>query len=117
MRLVKRQELMTLPAGTLFAPLHQPWVFGDLELKGDTLQHNRTGENQDFWVLSLAWPEADDAGMAFDRLNAMAENPAVSYPPEYVYGRHGLYDDDRLYLVYEPADVEKLIDLLRGDKP
>lgn len=114
MRLVKRQELMTLPKGTLFAELQQQWVFGDVEIKGDTCLDNRTGENCDFWVLTLAWPEADDTGQAIDRLEQMAANPTVSYPPGYVYARHGLYDDDRPYLVYEKADVDNLMRLLHG---
>lgn len=115
MRLVKRQELMTLPKGTLFAPLHQQWVFGDMEIKGDTIQWD--GTNGDFWVLQLAWPDADDTGEAIDRLEKMADDPTVSYPPGYVYSRHGLYDDDRLYLVYESADVANLIRLLNGVEP
>lgn len=115
MRLVKRQELMTLPKGTLFAPLHEPWVFGDVDMKGDTFQHN--GANYDFLVLSLAWPEADDTGMALDCLDEMASDSSVSYSPEYAYARHGLYDDDRLYLVYEAADAENLIRLLQGEDP
>lgn len=114
MRLVKRQELMTLPKGTLFAELHEPWVFGDVEIKGDTCLDARTGENFDFWVLQLAWPDAVDTGEAFDRLAQMVADSTVSYPPGYVYARHGLYDDDRPYLVYEKADVDNLIRLLRG---
>jgi hypothetical protein len=107
MRLVKRQELMTLPSGTLFAACHQPWVFGDLELKLDTIV--RDGQNADFWVRTLAWVDADDTGMALDRLDAMAADSTVSHPVDEVASRHGLYDDDRLYLVYEPADTQSLI--------
>jgi hypothetical protein len=107
MRLVKRQELMTLPAGTLFCEMHQEWVFGGLQLKGDTIASN--GRNIDFWVRQIDWPDADDTGMAIDRLEEMAKDSAVSYPVESAYGRHGLYDDDRLYLAYESADTAALI--------
>lgn len=110
MRLVKRQELMTLPAGTLFAELHQEWVFGGLQLKEDTIEIG--GVNCDFWVRQLDWPEADDTGMAIDRLEEMAKDPTVSYPIEPAPGRHGLYDDDRLYLVYEQSDTDALITAL-----
>ena len=112
MRLVKRRELMALPAGTLFAELLEPWVFGDLTLKGDTFWHN-VGDDGDFWVLTLAWPEADDDGMSFNRLDEMQQDSTVSYPLEPAYSRHGLYDDDRQYLVYEAADTAFLIGLLK----
>jgi hypothetical protein len=113
MRLMKRPELMTMPAGTLFAELHQEWVFGGLQLKGDTFQIN--GENFDFWVRQIDWPDNQDTGEAIDRLEEMAQDSTISYPIESAYGRHGLYDDERLYLVYEPADTQALIaDLTQG---
>lgn len=110
MRLVKRQELMTLPAGTLFCELHEPWVFGGLQLKGDTIRNPliRDG-NIDFWVRQIDWPDADDTGMVLDRLDEMSADSSVSYPVDSAYGRHGLYDDDQLYLIYEPADTAALI--------
>jgi hypothetical protein len=104
---------MGLPAGTLFAAMHEPWVFGDLELKGDTFWHDR-GDDGDFWTLQLAWPEADDTGMSLDRLDEMQEDSTVSYPLEPAYSRHGLFDDDRQYLVYEAADTAFLIGLLKA---
>jgi hypothetical protein len=103
---------MTLPAGTLFAKLHQEWVFGGLELKGDTFT-DIAGENVDFWVRQIDWPYADDCGEAMHRLDEMAKDSTISYPIESAYGRHGSYDDDRLYLVYEPTDTAALVaDLL-----
>jgi hypothetical protein len=111
MRLVKRPELMQLPAGTLFCELHEPWVFGGLTVKHDTLVWN--GKNSDFWTRQLDWPDADDTGEALDRLEEMAADSNVSYPVEEAHGRHGLYDDDRFYLVYEQADAEALIADLR----
>jgi hypothetical protein len=109
-RLVKRQELMRLPTGTLFCELHEPWAFGGLQLKMDTIEH--LGKNIDFWVRSLDWPEADDTGMAINRLDEMAADGNVGYPIETAETRHGLYDDDVLYLVYEQADTAALIELL-----
>lgn len=110
MRLVKRQELMALPAGTLFAELYEQWVFGGLQLKGETF--GTDGKNWDFWVRSLDWPGADDTGMAIGRLEEMSQDSSVSYPAEYAHARHGLYDDERMYLVYEAADTQALIEEL-----
>lgn len=109
MRIVKRQELMTLPAGTLFAELRQPWVFGELQLKGSTIQWD--GANRDFWVLQLAWIEEDCVDLQFE---AMLADSSVSTPAETVWGRYGLYDDDQAFLVYEPADTRRLIFAING---
>lgn len=107
MRLVKRQELMIFPSGTLFCELHQEWVFGGLQLKRETIVN--LGKNVDFWVHALDWPEAHDTGEAIDRLTEMASDSSVSYPLEDAFSRHGLYDDERLYLVYERSDTEALL--------
>ncbi len=115
MRLVKRQELMTLPGGTLFCELQQKWVFGGLQLKMETIV--TLGKNRDFWVQPLDWPEADDTGMAVDRLDEMARDSNVSYPIEQANSRHGLYDDDQLYLVYEKADTDALLSALGINPP
>lgn len=101
MRLVKLPELKELPAGTLFAPMQQEWVFGELEIKGDNF-------GPDFWVRSLAWVDAFDSGEATDRLDEMALDSSVSYPINQAYQRNCDYDDESLYLVYEPDDVEYL---------
>lgn len=115
MRLVKRQELMLLPSGTLFAELQEPWVFHGLQLKLDTIVID--GVNVDFWVRSLDWPDADGTGEALERLEEMVADSSVSYPVESAWSRHGLYDDERLYLVYETADTAALIgDLGQADE-
>lgn len=98
MRLVKLPELKALPAGTLFAKLQQEWVFGDLEIKGDSF-------DGDFWVRSLNWIDAYDCGEAVNRLDAMALDSTISYPIEQAYRRNCDYNDESLYLVYEPDDV------------
>lgn len=110
MRIVGLQELLTLPNGTLFAELHEPWVFGDVYLKGDNLEGTH-----DFWTKSLAWPDADDTGMPFDRLDAMLADSTVSHPVETAYSR-GAYlsrPDEYRFLIYEPADTAALIGLLK----
>ncbi|MCT7361212.1 hypothetical protein [Mycolicibacterium llatzerense] len=111
MRIVGLQELLTLPNGTLFAELREPWVFGELYLKGDNLG----GANNDFWSKSLAWPDADESGMAFSRLDAMLVDPTVSYPADEGYTRGEYLGETRDYkfLVYEPADTAALIELLK----
>jgi hypothetical protein len=98
---------MTLPGGTLFCELYQEWVFGGLQLKMETITNN--GKNIDFWVHALDRPEAYDTGEAIDRLEEMSHDSSVSYPLESARSRHGLYDDDRLYLVYEQSDTDAFV--------
>jgi hypothetical protein len=112
MRLINRQELMKFPTGTLFCELNGEWYFGGLQLKGDTIVSG--GRNVDFWVLQIDWIENDDTGEAIRRLDEMKADSSVSYPAEDAYGRHGLYDEERLYLAYESADTAALIKKLQG---
>lgn len=112
MRLVKRWEFMQLPVGTLFAPMVQKWVFGELSVKGETLDYgNETG---DFLELGLTWIDGDDAGQVCNRLDEMLADSSVSYPLQTAYGREALFDADMVYLVYEPADAAGLLGELRG---
>jgi hypothetical protein len=112
MRLVKRPEFMTLPAGTMAAPLLQKWVFGEPFIKGDTLFDTLGAKAFDFDMLEPNWVEADDSDEAIDRLEEMYADSSVSYPAQMSVGREGLYDDDRVYLVYEAADVVALVQAL-----
>lgn len=114
MRLVKRPEFLTLPPGTLYAELQQPWVFHGLALKSDTIMHG--DKPGDFWSISLDWPEADDSGMSFDRLDAMIKDPTLSFPMETAPTRGSDFDDETIYLVYEPADTAALIAMLKGEQ-
>jgi hypothetical protein len=109
MRLVTQTELMALPEGTLYAPLQQPWVFGDLCIKGENLGPYLGKETNDFYERGLAWIAADDCGEATKRLDRMMENSSLSFPAEPAYSREGLYETDARYLVYELDDVKLLL--------
>ncbi|SDD59506.1 hypothetical protein SAMN04488581_2622 [Mycolicibacterium neoaurum] len=110
MRLVKRPEFLTLPPGTLYAELQQPWVFHGLALKSDTIMHG--DKPGDFWSISLDCIDAHDTGEYIDRLDEMAADPTVSYPLETAPTRGSDFNDETIYLVYEPADTDTLIRLL-----
>jgi hypothetical protein len=115
MRLMKRQEFMQLPPGTLFSPMLQKWVFGELSIKGETWDlGNEVG---DFLELGLNWIDGDDTGQVCDRLDEMLADSSVSYPLQSAYGREGLFDNTMVYLVYEPADVAALLSELVTPKP
>ncbi len=88
MRLVTQAELMALPDGTLYAPLHEPWVFGEVRIKGENVGAN------DFYARDLNWIDANDCGEAIDRLEAMLKDGSLSFPVEQAYSREGYYDGD-----------------------
>ncbi|QQG96201.1 hypothetical protein HBE99_04475 [Mycobacteroides chelonae] len=103
MRLVKKQEFVTLPAGTLYCELREKWVFSELRLKGETIS------DDDYWVRDLDWIDADDPGEAFKRLEAMAADSTVSFPAPESYSRGSNYRADAMYLIYERDDMVALI--------
>lgn len=103
MKIVDRKTFLSLPAETLFSK-YEPCVFGDLCIKGDTLGSN------DFAYQQIADAIAcNDSGEFADKLLA-AERTGGSVALDLdCQGRDGLFDDDQLFVVWEPADVAALI--------
>lgn len=107
MKLATQAELMTLPDGTLYAVLQEPWVFGDLCIKGEN------AGLKDFYERGLNWIDADDCGEAIDRLDAMMADSSLSFPVQQAYSREGYYNSGARYLVYELDDVKLLLSELQ----
>ena len=104
MRILARQEFMKLPEGTIFASGGRCY-FDGFFVKGETWE-------TDFLCRSLNIFDAsgtDDFVGGFDEMVAGASRPI-----EQCYGREGLFDDEMLYLVYEPADIAELIRVLQA---
>lgn len=116
MRIVKRPEFLTLPAGTVFCR-YEPINFGDIEVKGDTtlggddfysqvmngcIQHgDETHGGSDTWV--DAWRRAEKG-----------EEIPMDFNVEI---RDADYDSDRdeqMFCIWSKEDVERLIVRLRG---
>lgn len=109
MRVYSRAEFLKLPEGTLFAK-GKPWYWESLHVKGETWAHWN-----DFLLRDLQWiesPSSIDASHAMDR---MLEN-GTSAPMETAYGRDGCFDDKDLFLVYEPADLDALSEIIAEAK-
>jgi hypothetical protein len=104
---------MSFPEGTLYARLQQPWVFGDLCIKGESLSPYLGQEQHDFYQRSLNWIDANDCGEATHRLDQMMQDSSLSFPVEQAYGREGYYEAGARYLVYELDDVTLLMSELR----
>lgn len=99
MRIYDRQAFLQLPPGTLFCK-GKPWVFETLQVKEVSLPN-------DFFCRELQWIEASSSDVAFNRLEAMRATGA-SFPLETGIGRDGCYDDEDMFLVYEPEDLREL---------
>jgi hypothetical protein len=99
MRIYRRSDFLKLPAGVIFAK-GQPFAFDEIQIKGDSLPN-------DFFCRSWTWIKAYDSGEAMHRLDQMLEQEA-SFPIEDGEGRDGLFDDDAIFIVFEPADLQKM---------
>lgn len=104
MRIVNLEEFRSLPEMTVFRK-YEPCVCGDLQFKGETLEH-------DFIAMSVEMPQNNGSDQLFDRLDEMKET-GCSYPVEVDgWGRDGLFEKDQLFMVYDKADLEAIRKLL-----
>ena len=103
MKIYNRQDFLKLPPGVVYCS-GRPYAFGTLSVKADTLGTN------DFVRLGLGWIDSYDSGQAGERLDEMLATGA-SYPMDECYGRDGGFDDEEVFLVFEAADLRKLIQM------
>lgn len=108
MRVYNRTDFLKLPEGTLYCA-GEPWAFGELSVKADTLECN------DFVCRGLQWIESGGTAESMERLDEMLATGA-SYGLQESYGRDGGFDDTEIYLVYENADLDKLIEICQTAK-
>lgn len=104
MKIINRTEFLKLPPYTLYCKCDEYGNANAIEVKYDNCGTN------DWVCQELTNIESHDCGERSDRLSQMIDSDKVSYPLEMdCAGRDGLYDDDQLFLIYEQADVKKLI--------
>lgn len=106
MRVYTRQEFLKLPEGTVYCK-GQPWAFGGINIKGETIAAS-DGRLIDWYYLDPEWIDAHDSGEAGARLDEMLSTGA-SYPMQDAIGRDGCFDENEVFLVYEDADIQKLV--------
>jgi hypothetical protein len=107
MRIYRRGEFLQLPAGTVYSS-GVPFAFQEFCVKGDTWTN-------DFLTRDLVWIDGTSSADYSDRLHAMLES-GESYPMQKSYGRDGSYDEEAVFLVYEPADLDCLIEVCQTAK-
>jgi len=100
MRIFNRQDFLKLPAGILYSS-GKKWYFNAIHVKGYSYEN-------DFIELDITRIDAHDSGELFDRWDEMLDKGA-SYPfDEECYGRNGAFDNEDIFMVFEPADLLKL---------
>ncbi|CAN7374149.1 hypothetical protein LJR231_002241 [Phyllobacterium sp. LjRoot231] len=99
MKIYNRKDFLKLPAGIIFAK-GQPFAFDEIQVKGDSLEN-------DFFSREWTWISAHDSGEAMARLDEMLERGA-SYAINDAEGRDGLFDDNDIFLVFEPEDLQTM---------
>lgn len=108
MRIIRRPAFLALPAGTVYAA-YSPCTFDALRIKGDTV-------GNDFYCADLvgavAWGTSGDF---FERCAAMEHG--ASFPAFFEnWGRDAQFEgDDRMYAIYERADIDRLVKTLQKD--
>jgi hypothetical protein len=108
-KIVKRIDFVKLPPETVYCE-YEPHIFGELLIKGDTLSTSNDWFYQDI-VSSF---DVNDSGERSARLYQSAET-GESVPMDFdCQSRDGCFDpDDRLYAVWEPQDVQHLVNRLQ----
>lgn len=111
MRIVSKAELLTLPKGTLFADYRPESCWPE----GPSMVLVRADGDHDFLYRSIGSPDAISSDQLWDRERELYADTAVTYPMDLSIGREGMYEPDSTYLVWEPDDVKRLINVLLGN--
>lgn len=108
MRIVKLEEFLTLPQGTVFSKF-RPQIFDFPQIKLASM-----GEI-DFCSFELDhWPECNDSNEHHDIIHKMEQDPTFEHPLTFdVTGRDGCFERDQLFAIWDDADVQGLIERLQ----
>jgi hypothetical protein len=108
-RIVKRQELMAMPAGTVYSE-YQPHNFSGISVKGDTVIHG--GKAIDFLMCGLIADFGGDSTTICDEMDRLARGEDIPQEFATCYGRDATFDDERQYAVWSEDDVIGLTEYL-----
>lgn len=105
MRIISLDRFRELPAGTIYCK-YAPQYFGELEIKGDTL-------DSDFVCAPLCGLVESESSNEMHYILDSAEKTGDSFKFDLDgYGRDGLYEDKQLFAIYETDDIVQLIEKL-----
>lgn len=117
MKIVSKSELMRMPKGTLFADFYngpdRMWTKGPEFILVAPCIPGDDGEPHDFMYISIDTPDHWDLDELINHCDEMVHTGS-SYPVDLTIAREGLYDANCRYIVWEPEDVARIINLLQG---
>ncbi len=102
MKIVDRKEFLAMPAGTLYTEF-EPCVANGLAIKHDTL------DNCDDW----SYTDLIASSEFCQDLYELNDGKEIPYSSNWA-GRDGEFDQDQLFIVYSPADIQAFADTLAG---
>lgn len=102
MKIVNRVQFMAMPAGVVFSKF-EPFIFGDLQIKGDTIGADFYGQDV---ASGIRWGDTNEF---IDSLQAAVDTGGSLAMDLHCEVRDGLFDEDQLFAVWERPDVEALI--------
>ena len=100
MKVVNRKEFLAMPAGTLYTEF-KPCYANGFAIKHDTL------DNGDDWF----YTELIASSVVCDGLVEMNDGKELPYDSNW-QGRDGGFDQDQLFIVYSPVDIQMFADTL-----
>lgn len=108
MKIVDRNTLLALPAGTVFMH-YSPGMFRGLYVKGQSIL-DADGEALDWWERRLDRPgfPAGDCNDDYFEALAMLESGAELPASFDTWARDGLFDAEQRYAVFDRADAQAL---------
>ena len=108
MRIVRLEEFLSLPPGTVFAK-YRPQIFDELCVKGDSIN-----ESSDFFYRPIWEPLASNSGELCDVLTAAEERGAEVEIDTDCWQRDGLYEYGQLFAVFSEKEVLRIASSLAG---
>lgn len=111
MRIVSREEFLKMPIGTIFSEF-DGFNFDGMFVKYETI--NNGIEDIDYWempmISNLKIKKGEDYCDTIDRIQKEPVETEISL------SRNGLFNKDQRYAIYEPDDIDLLIQILQDAK-
>lgn len=99
MKILKREDFLDLPEGTVFAK-GKKWNFFALHIKGKTV-------GRMFYYFDPCWIKAQSTQQALNRLEDMLADPTISYDIDDCFLRDDGIDAD-VFMIFERKDLLQL---------
>jgi len=113
MKVLDKRKFLDLPPGTIFAKGH-PWAFGGLNVKMESILGS-DGASIDYYYINICDIESVDSDDWGEQLDA-ALTDGHSLKINKTEARDGMFDEEEVFLIYEPADITVLTDFLKDAK-